>query len=179
MDRRQREWMQDVLERFEVPLVRYAERITGDLERARDVVQDALLRLWRRADEVDPDRLAQWLYTVCRNRALDVLRKERRRSSLSPEQAARTPDQADDPARAAERRDLARVARELLDNLPDRQQEVIRLRLEGRLSYNEIADATGLSSSNVGFLLHVGLKRLREQMRAKGLMPQDGGQTPP
>ena len=53
----------------------------------------------------------------------------------------------------------------LLDRLPDNQQEVIRLKFQNDLSYREISEITGLSVSNVGFLLHVGIKRLREIMK--------------
>lgn len=58
----------------------------------------------------------------------------------------------------------AKVMR-LLDRLPDNQQEVIRLKFQNDLSYREISEITGLSVSNVGFLLHVGIKRLREIMK--------------
>ena len=74
---------------FEGPLLRYAQRITGDVERARDVVQETFLRLWKlfgteaeSAGELD-GRLPQWLFTVCRNLALDVRRKEQRMAALA------------------------------------------------------------------------------------------------
>lgn len=52
----------------------------------------------------------------------------------------------------------------LLERLPTNQQEVIRLKFQGGLKYREIAEVTGLSVSNVGVLLHTGLKRLRVLM---------------
>jgi RNA polymerase sigma-70 factor (ECF subfamily) len=48
-----------------------------------------------------------------------------------------------------------------LDRLSENQREVIRLKFQQGLSYKEISEVTGLSSGNVGFLLHTGLKRLR------------------
>jgi RNA polymerase sigma-70 factor (ECF subfamily) len=48
--------------------------------------------------------------------------------------------------------------------LPDNQQEVIRLKVQNGLSYREISEVTGLSVSNVGFLLHKGIKTIREKM---------------
>jgi RNA polymerase sigma-70 factor (ECF subfamily) len=176
MHRDKREWVRDVLARFEGPLVRYAGRITGDLERARDVVQDTFLRLWKAGDELDQTRLAQWLYTVCRNRALDVVRKESRMSAMSAEAAATRRSAEPDPAAVAQKRDTAAVARSLLDGLPTNQQEVIRLKLQHGLSYRQIGEVAGLSVSNVGFLIHTGLKRLRQQMRDLGLTP---GAEPP
>lgn len=71
-------WIRAALERFETPLTRYAFRITGDLERARDVVQDCFLSLCGESPARIDDHLAPWLFKVCRNRALDVRRKEAR-----------------------------------------------------------------------------------------------------
>ena len=73
----------------------------------------------------------------------------------------------DTPDAAAEQKDsMARVLQQL-DRLPDNQQDVIRLKFQNELSYREIAEITGLTVSNVGFLLHVGLKRLRELLKAE------------
>ena len=73
----------------------------------------------------------------------------------------------DTPDASAEQKDsMARVLQQL-DRLPDNQQDVIRLKFQNELSYREIAEITGLTVSNVGFLLHVGLKRLRELMQVE------------
>ena len=50
----------------------------------------------------------------------------------------------------------------MLDQLPDNQQEVVRLKFQNEMTYQEIADVTGLSVTNVGSLLHTALKRLRD-----------------
>ena len=87
-------WIRQALERYEKPLIRYACRITGDLETARDVVQDAFLRLCQ-ADRAKVDgHLAAWLYTVCRNRAYDVRRKEGRMDALTQGRAEVRPSWA-------------------------------------------------------------------------------------
>ena len=69
-----REWVLAALDQFEGRLTRYAQRLLGDLDRARDVVQFVFLRLCDQSPEEIDDRLAQWLYTVCRNQAMDLLR---------------------------------------------------------------------------------------------------------
>ena len=70
------------LERYETPLVRYAISILGDIERAREVVQDTFLKLCREKNGRARNHLVQWLFTVCRNRAFDVRRKDSRMRSL-------------------------------------------------------------------------------------------------
>jgi RNA polymerase sigma-70 factor (ECF subfamily) len=53
---------------------------------------------------------------------------------------------------------------QLLGDLPANQQEVVRLKFQNGLSYRDIAEVTGLTSGNVGYLLHMALKRLRERL---------------
>ena len=71
-------FVQDALQRYERPLVRYALRYAGDLESARDAVQDTFLKLCTADVGRLNGKLAGWLFTVCRNRALDLRRKQRR-----------------------------------------------------------------------------------------------------
>ncbi len=58
----------------------------------------------------------------------------------------------------------------MLDQLPDNQQEVVRLKFQNEMTYQEIADVTGLTVTNVGFLLHTALKRLRELLQNEQLL---------
>ena len=162
------EWVREVLVEYEGQLVRYAQRITGDLETARDVVQETFLRLCRQdRDEVE-GHLVQWLFTVCRTRALDVQRKERRMSTATDlDDRVSTDIDHYSPDSAAETSDSAAKALGLLEHLPENQQEVIRLKFQNELSYREISEVTGLTVTNVGFLLHVGIKRLRELMNTE------------
>ena len=86
--------------------------------------------------------------------------------TLSDAQAAGQQSREGDPQIRAERCDDAGQAASLINDLPDRQQEVIRLKVQGGLSYREICELTGLSVSNVGYLLHVGLKSVRTRLAA-------------
>ncbi|MHC4697788.1 MAG: RNA polymerase sigma factor, partial [Planctomycetota bacterium] len=56
------EWIRSTLERYEGPLTRYAARITGDTESARDVVQETFLRLCAQNRASVDGRLAEWLF---------------------------------------------------------------------------------------------------------------------
>ena len=160
------EWVQAALKRFEGPLIRYAARITGSVEEARDVVQDTFLRLCS-ADRSSVDgHLAAWLYTVCRNRALDIARKERRMVPLNEAVAANREAPGQHAARLAEQRDTHSAVLTIIDTLPEQQQEVVRLKFQDSLSYKEISEATGLTVSNVGFLLHTAIKTIRRQVAA-------------
>jgi RNA polymerase sigma-70 factor (ECF subfamily) len=63
-----------------------------------------------------------------------------------------------------ERKEKFEEVLRFLERLPENQREVIRLKFQGDLSYKEISEVTGLSVSNVGFLIHTGIKRLRSMM---------------
>ena len=154
-------WVRGAVDKFERPLIRYAARLIGDADGARDIVQETFLRLCAQPRaEVEP-RLAEWLFTVCRNRAFDVLRKESRMSRLSPETVNHCVSTEPAPSDLAERRELAARAVDLLELLPANQREVIRLKFQNGFSYQEISRISGQSVSNVGYLIHHGMKALR------------------
>jgi RNA polymerase sigma-70 factor (ECF subfamily) len=161
-------WIQDAIEEHENSLLRYAQHFVHDLETARDVVQDTFLQLCRKPDEELRPRLAQWLFTVCRNRAIDICRKERR-MKLAPEnqlanKMAETSDPNVNPVAAMEKSEAAAGLLKQVATLPDRQQEVLRLKFNAGLSYKEIAKVTGLTSTNVGFILHTAIGKLRTKL---------------
>lgn len=160
-----RDWLDDLLARYEGPLLRYVARLTGDGERARDIVQDAFVRLVRERPGVIENHTAEWLYAVCRNRAIDVHRKERRMKPMVLVEAETTPA-IESPADTIEQRDSASAVMKLLTTLPENQQEVVRLKFQDGLSYKEIAGVTGLSVSNVGFLIHTAIRTLRTRLEA-------------
>lgn len=158
------DWFHAALERFERPLTRYAFVITGDLERARDVVQDTFLRLCRQNPAELDGHVAPWLFKVCRNRALDVRKKEARTLALEEHEAESRESPDPLPSETLERREGKTRVLALLRTLPENQREVIRLKFQNELSYREISDVTGLSVANVGYLLHRGLRSLRERL---------------
>src|SRR5215218_10472760 len=100
------EWICAAVERFETPLTLYARHVIGgDAERARDVVQEAFLRLIGQDRERVEPHLTEWLYTVCRNLAIDVRRKERRMERLSDAQTDTAASAAPAPEARAEQDD--------------------------------------------------------------------------
>jgi RNA polymerase sigma-70 factor (ECF subfamily) len=158
------EWVRAAVSQFEGPLTLYASRLLGDADGARDVVQETFLRLCGQDRAAVDPHLAEWLFTVCRNRALDVLRKEGRMTRLSDDQMHVRPSNDPDPAVMLERRESASNIMRLLDGLPVNQREVIRLKFQNGFSYKEISRISGHSVSNVGFLIHTGLKTIRGQL---------------
>jgi RNA polymerase sigma factor (sigma-70 family) len=179
-----REWVLAALEQYEGRLVRYALRLVGDLDLARDAVQHAFLKLCddkvagtlrvpsppsgangTRSVPATNNRVAAWLYRVCRNRALDHLRQAGRERPA--EQAAGTIGREADPASAAEDAEQAELLRRLIGRLPTSQREAIDLWAEGFV-YADIARIIDRHEGHVRVLVHRGLKALREQVGSTG-----------
>lgn len=151
-----------VAARFEKPLLAFAARLTSDPDLARDVVQDTFLRFSKSApEEFEGGDPAKWLFTVCRNRALDLCRRAGRVTFVEQEVLDAAPSPAPSPAEAVAAEDEHALLRRLLTQLPPRQQELVQLKFQQDLSYRDIAAITGLSETNVGFLLHTALRKLR------------------
>ncbi|MCP5534748.1 MAG: sigma-70 family RNA polymerase sigma factor [Akkermansiaceae bacterium] len=156
------ELVERAVSEYESPLIGYAKTIVHDLDRARDVVQDTFIRLYQQDASKVSDGLKSWLFTVCRNRALDVLRKERRLVSVDDEILAAEDSGVETPGQITADHERVEMVKSYIARLPENQATVILLKFEEGYSYQEISDATGLSSGNVGFLIHTGMKRLRE-----------------
>ncbi|MDD4931877.1 MAG: sigma-70 family RNA polymerase sigma factor [Methylacidiphilaceae bacterium] len=161
----------------ESKLLLYAGTLTGDLESARDIVQASFIKLAKAlrerkrqpsgeallAAEEHRKRWRAWLFTVTRHGALDHLRK---RKTIVPEEVLMSlPSACPTPRRALERADLVNRILQCLERLTRSQREAIRLRFQDDLSYKEIAQVMNVSVTNVGFLLHAGLKKLRELLQ--------------
>lgn len=164
-----RVWMRSVLDRYEGPLTRYAARLVGDVDSARDVVQETFLRFCSDGAPQDDARVGPWLFTVCRNRALDVLRKEKPMKTFPTETLSQVAaiagnDPSPPPSANLEQRETVSHLHTVIATLPSNQQEAIRLRFQNELSYQEIGDVMQTSVGNVGYLLHHAIKTVREQL---------------
>lgn len=151
----------------QAPLTRYAARLLGDADRARDVVQDTFVRLMAQPPGAVDGHAVEWLFTVCRHRALDVLRKESRMKRFEEGQAERVTGSEPRPGRALESEETRATVLQLIDRLPRNQQEVVRLKFQNGFSYKEISRITDLSVSNVGFLIHTAVHRLRTEFASQ------------
>ena len=159
---------------FEIPLIKYAGSILGDLEQARDVVQDTFLKLYRQDPEKVRQKVKSWLFTVCRNHCYDLIKKNRRTSNLEEDEISYIASSEGNPFQVIsflegieEIDEKIKTLYSLIEELPSRQREVMRLKFQANLSYKEIAETIGISTSNVGFVMHSALKKLREDMKEK------------
>jgi len=152
---------------YQSPLTRYAARLVGDPDRARDIVQDTFVKLMAQPRAEVDGHIAEWLFTVCRHRALDVLRKEGRMKRFEEGEMERVAAEEPRPARALEAAETQDALLQMIDRLPANQQEVVRLKFQSGFSYKEISRITAHSVSHVGVLIHHAVTRLRAEYAAQ------------
>ena len=150
----------------------YAPRIKSMLMRggmsaaaAEDVVQDAMIKVWQRAEQFDATRApaSAWIYRIARNRQIEVLRRERRPlpDDLIAEAEATDPDAADIIGLQQDADHL----RAALHRLPQDQRAMIEQAFLGELTHSEIRDATGLALGTIKSRIRLALERLRHDLR--------------
>ncbi|HEY2840127.1 MAG TPA: sigma-70 family RNA polymerase sigma factor [Pirellulales bacterium] len=161
------EWIRGVLAEHEAALLRYALRLTGDPQKTQDVVQETFLRLCQ-ADRSEVDgHVGPWLFRVCRQRVLDLHRKEQRMPIAESGAVNGCPSPTVAPDQQCQANEEARAVLAALAALSADQQEVVRLKFGQGMSYRDIGAVTGHTVSNVGVLLHTAIKKIRESFDAK------------
>ena len=163
-NQKEHEWIESIVERYERPLCQYAYSILQNPDAARETVQDTFLRLCKQGRKRVEKRIPAWLFRVCRNRAIDIIRKEKRMSPLTDAHRATLASSERTPDKTAEAHEQQSELLGLLSKLPPNQSEVIRLKFQQSMSYHQIAEVTQLSESNIGYLIHTGIRTLRNQM---------------
>ncbi len=134
-------------------------------ERAEELAQETLLRLWRKAHQFDASRAtaSAWVYSIARNLFIDEMRRgvRDRRLEQEEEPAPEGPERPDDLLMAAERE---RLVREVMAGLPGEQLKVVRLSFFDGLAHSEIAERLGLPLGTVKSRIRLAVARLREQL---------------
>lgn len=133
------------------PLVRYCHRLTGDRDAAEDAAQEALVRLFQNHVEGPAPAVRVWLFKTATHLIRDRYRVDENRRRLLQENPV-TPGETEGPERSLERKIERERAREALEQLADRDREMLLMRYEG-FSYKEIADVVNVAATSVGTLL--------------------------
>ncbi len=156
-------------------LIRFAAWYLGDRADACDAVQSAYIRYVRFLQGPPPGVVrnpAAWLFRTTRNICLDVLKSARMRLTTPLEEAQRCDSRAAVPGSddALLARDDLKLVCSVFETLSGREREIAVLKIEHGKSYREIAEITNLTVSNVGFILHGAMKKLRSGCKEKGLL---------
>ena len=150
---------------FAPRLKAYGMKAGADAQTAEEVAQEAMIAVWRKAETFDRSKasVSTWVFTIVRNKRIDLLRREGR-PELKPEDFAHlTPDDvsADDRIQHAQN---GRMIRDSLKQLPGEQAEVLRLAYFEDKSHRAISEQLGVPLGTVKSRIRLALARLRVGM---------------
>jgi RNA polymerase sigma-70 factor (ECF subfamily) len=172
---------EELVRRYSERAFRAAYRVVRNTETAEEVLQEAFLKAYRALRRFEcRSSFYTWLYRIVVNLALDRRRRDRPgataewddRVAGEVDPRASIPE-AEDPERAAQRREVRELVARGIEQLPDGQREVILLREVEGLSYEEIAATMGISKGTVMSRLHYARRKMVSFLRQHGLDPED------
>lgn len=142
--------------RLQPRLQRTAESIIGDPDSAEDAVQEAVITLWEQRATIESRDMERLSLTIVKRRSIDMLRRKKPTVSIDTESLMLKDVPEEDPME-----ERYRLARKLVDQLPERQRNAILMKYEEGMSNEEIEKATGMSSSHLYTTLSRAYKALR------------------
>ena len=164
----------ELFERHHAGLFRFCLRMTGNRAESEDLVQDVFMRMLKHRESFKPDTgFAPWMYRIARNVAVDQLRRSSRAPQADPDLDARPTDLPPNDERVVEREQAGLLRRALLQLPPDRREVLLLSRYELK-TYEEVAEALGVSVGTVKTRAHRAIKQLREvylDLVQKGVTP--------
>ena len=176
-----------IVERHQDTVYRLVLRMVRDPALAEDIAQETFLKAYRALPGYDPRwKLSSWLLKIAHNATIDHLRRQRLDTTaldLGPDSETGSPIErlADDSVLDAEQqlrgRALARDLQTALSSLDTAYRELLLLRFQEGLAYQEIAEVTGLPLGTVKVRLHRGRKRLADLLAARGWKPAGIAET--
>lgn len=149
----------------------FAPRVKGflmksgaDATLAEECTQDVMAALWQKSHMFDPSRasVATWIFTIARNRKIDLLRRQRR---PEPEDLPWGPEAAPDQSDIVNLQQESEMLGNALRTLPSAQRELIDKAYFGDLTHKEIAAQTGLPLGTIKSRIRLALERLRHTMK--------------
>ncbi len=145
-------------------LFRFAFRLLGSSEEAKDVVQEVFIKVWNGRDQMASiDNMEAWCMRITRNLSLDKIRARQRKATDPIEESFDIQNDSRTPYEATENSENMQRISELIASLPEKQRQVMHLRdIEG-YSYNEICEILELDMNQV----KVNLFRARNAVREK------------
>jgi RNA polymerase sigma-70 factor (ECF subfamily) len=169
----------DLVERHQSRAYNLCVRMLGDADAAADVAQDAFISAYKHLPSLRGE-FRPWLMRIVANGCRDVLRSQKRRPSVSLDlerddddtPAMQLADTGDGPEAALMKSELQKTIAGALAEIPDDQREVVILSDIQGLSYQEIADMTGINIGTVKSRLNRARSRLRELLVAAELLPR-------
>lgn len=145
-------------------LYRLALRITLDSAEAEDIVQETLIKVWNLRDNWQKiDNIEAFCFTICRNMALDSIKKGGSNNESLDDAPVERADSANTPSQQTIENDQLSIVRHIVDSLPEKQRSCIQLRdFEGK-TYKDIAKILDITEEQVKINIHRGRQTIKQR----------------
>jgi RNA polymerase sigma-70 factor, ECF subfamily len=156
---------EELFARYETRLIAYATRYVGSPDLARDVCQEIFLKLISKPPRIlICDSLAPWLFRVTRNLAID--KRRRRKFEIHEEDAEMPEPRAEgNPLVSLSRKSDVEMVRSLVESLPTDLRDVVELRIDGGVSFKNIAVLLDIPQGTALWRMHRAVQVLRQEWR--------------
>lgn len=162
----------EVYRRHASPVLSMALRLTRNHALAEEVVQEVFVRLWQRIDTFDPERgsLRTFLLSHAHGRSVDLIRSEASRRTREDNESRLVAEAGPSLEEEVVEMRMAEHVRQALAALHPSERRAIELAYFGGHSYREVADLLGEPEGTVKSRIRTGLKRLRGNLTADGII---------
>jgi RNA polymerase sigma factor (sigma-70 family) len=166
--RRDRESFARLFDHFAPRVRSYMLRLGTTPATADDLVQDVMLTVWRMSAQYDPRKamVSTWIFTIARNRRIDILRRERR-PDIDANDPALVPDEEPAPDRVLQQKQNEKIVRAALAELPEKHAQLLKLTYFQEMSQSEIAHELSLPLGTVKSRIGVAAAALRAKLMEK------------
>ncbi|MDQ3908010.1 MAG: sigma-70 family RNA polymerase sigma factor [Acidobacteriota bacterium] len=168
---------EELVRRYQRPIVSYVYRMTGDYESALDLTQDVFIKVYSSLARYRSEyKFSTWIYRIAHNTAIDHLRRQTTReqelrgtSAEGTEYERPVASDAPTPEQLSERAERRAEIEDVIQQLPPAYRELIVLRHAHDLSYDEIAEVTGLPLGTVKNRIFRAREAMRQPLRERGI----------
>jgi RNA polymerase sigma-70 factor (ECF subfamily) len=163
-DHKDRAAFSEIFDHFAPRVKGFLMKSGADASLAEECTQDVMAALWHKAHQFDASRasVATWIFTIARNRKIDLLRRQRR---PEPEDLTWGPEAEPDQEDVVSLQQETEMLGAALAELPAAQRELIEKAYFGDLTHSEIAAETGLPLGTIKSRIRLALDRLRHAMK--------------
>lgn len=153
--------LEALFERYESTIFHFLLGILRDHHTAEDVLQNTFIQALQNTGKIREGGFRSWLFAVAYQQAMEAKRRQKRLPRFAENSGQDVSESGPSPIEEAERHEEAGKIRELLDQLPAVQRQVIHARIYEGKRFREIADAMGAPLNTTLARMHDGLRNLR------------------
>lgn len=170
------EAFRDLVERYQRRTYWIAYHMLGNYETAREVSQEAFIRVFRNVARFDIRKnFYTWLYQIVVNLSIDRMRKMSHSRTVGVDGVGGLADPRPEPSESGEKADLRRQVHRVLDRLPPKYKAVLTLRDIQGFSCQEIAEIVGCTNATVRWRLHRARRLFRALWEERRAGPREDG----